>query len=64
MLDNYPWESFKTFADVGGSYGHVAISVAERFPNVKCIVQDLPGVVEKGRARLPKKLKDRVEFMA
>ena len=64
LLDNYPWATKGTIVDVGGSHGSVATSIAERFPNVTCIVQDLSEVVAEGQARLPTKLQDRVTFMA
>ncbi|KAI0602839.1 S-adenosyl-L-methionine-dependent methyltransferase [Biscogniauxia sp. FL1348] len=64
LLDNYPWESKATMVDVGGSHGSVAIGIAKRFPNMKCIVQDLPDTVAEGSARLPAGLQDQVTFMA
>jgi hypothetical protein len=64
LLENYHWEKIGSFVDVGGSHGSIAISIAERFPGVKCIVQDLPDTITEGRARLPSELKDRVDFMA
>ena len=64
LLDNYPWERNRTVVDVGGSHGTVAISIAKRFPNINCIVQDLPNVIEEGKAKLPADLVDRVTFMA
>jgi len=51
-----------TLVDVGGGVGHVAIAVAQKFPNLKCIVQDIGIVVGEGRDGLPEELKDRVEF--
>ena len=48
--------------DIGGGIGHVAISAAQKFPNLKCVVQDMRMVVGEGRNRLPEELKDRVEF--
>ncbi|KAK7750912.1 hypothetical protein SLS62_007175 [Diatrype stigma] len=64
LLDNYPWASKETVVDVGGSHGSVAIAIAERFPTVKCVVQDLPDTVAEGASRLPGRLCDRVTFMA
>lgn len=64
LLDNYPWEDCKKFVDVGGSHGSIAISIAERFPTVECVVQDLPDTVAEGAERLPSALKGRVEFVA
>jgi hypothetical protein len=64
LLDNYPWSEKATMVDVGGSHGSVAISIAERFANMSCVVQDLPDTVAEGEARLPANLRDRVTFMA
>jgi trans-aconitate methyltransferase len=64
LLDEYPWAEKATMVDVGGSHGSVAISIAERFPNMTCTVQDLPDTVAEGESRLPTHLKDRVTFMA
>ena len=66
LLDGYPWETLGngTVVDVGGSHGSVVISVAQCFPQLKCIVQDLPEVVEEGRAKVPTDLSDRIAFMA
>ena len=66
LLEGYPWEDIGTgvVVDVGGSQGSVAISIAQRFPQLKCVVQDLPEVVEEGKTRLPSELIDRVKFQA
>ncbi|KAI1819381.1 S-adenosyl-L-methionine-dependent methyltransferase [Xylaria intraflava] len=64
LVDNYQWAEKRTMVDVGGSHGHIVRSIAERFPHMKCFVQDLPDTVAVGAARLPVELKDRVIFMA
>jgi 16S rRNA G1207 methylase RsmC len=64
LLDNYPWNDIQTFIDVGGSHGSIAIGLANQFPQIKCIVQDLPDTIAEGASRLPVNLKDRVIFMA
>jgi len=51
-----------TLVDVGGGIGHVAIAAAQKYPNLKCVVQDMGMVVSEGRDGLPEELKDRVEF--
>jgi len=52
----------KTLVDIGGGVGHVSIAAARKFPNLRCVVQDMGMAVGEGRDRLPKELKDRVEF--
>lgn len=64
LLEYYPWKDKASLVDVGGSHGSIPISIAERFPHIKCYVQDLPGVVAEGQARLPTSLRERIEFMA
>jgi hypothetical protein len=63
LLENYPWEYASTVVDVGGSHGSVSIAISDRFPHIKCVVQDLPDTVKEGAARLPASLQERVEFM-
>lgn len=64
LLENYPWAEKATMVDVGGSHGGVSIRIAEKFPNMTCVVQDLPDTAAEGSSRLPADLKDRVSFMA
>lgn len=64
LLSNYPWTTHTKIVDVGGSHGSISISLAERFPNLSCIVQDLPATVAEGEARLPEHLRGRVTFMS
>ncbi|KAI1435679.1 S-adenosyl-L-methionine-dependent methyltransferase [Xylaria sp. CBS 124048] len=64
IVENYPWAEKRTMVDVGGSHGCVAVSIAERFPHMKCCVQDLPDTAATGATRLPAELKDRVTFLA
>ncbi|KAL1600858.1 hypothetical protein SLS60_007246 [Paraconiothyrium brasiliense] len=64
LLANVAWPDDGVVVDVGGSHGSIAISIARRFPKVKCIVQDLPDVIQEGKKQLPADLGERVEFMA
>jgi precorrin-6B methylase 2 len=59
VVDNYDWAKYKTVVDVGGSLGDVSIELAKRFPDIKCVVQDLPEVI----VGAPKNI-DRVEFQS
>ncbi|KAL8819567.1 MAG: hypothetical protein Q9191_007708 [Dirinaria sp. TL-2023a] len=65
MLDGFDWNSIGkgVVVDVGGSQGAVCIAIAKRFASLRCIVQDRPEVVAKGREDLPPALSDRVSFM-
>ncbi|KAL8744572.1 MAG: hypothetical protein Q9184_007984 [Pyrenodesmia sp. 2 TL-2023] len=66
LIDSFDWEAVGngTVVDVGGSNGFVSLRLASTFPRLKCVVQDLPEVVEQGRANTPSELADRVQFMA
>lgn len=66
LVSSYDFKSFgeSLLVDVGGSLGHSSIAIAEAYPNIRCIVQDLPATVASGQAQLPLNLKERVTFMA
>jgi SAM-dependent methyltransferase len=40
----FPWQRYKTFADVGGAQGGVAVEVAKAHPHLNGLVFDLPPV--------------------
>ena len=47
LIVNYDWPSDGgTVVDVGGSEGAIMFELSKKFPNLKCIVQDLPEVLE------------------
>lgn len=52
--------------DVGGAQGHVAMALAQKFPFLEIVVQDMGKVIEGAEAGLPEDLKNdgRVRFMA
>jgi hypothetical protein len=62
----YDWASLgkATVVDVGGSHGLVCIALANEFPELQFVVQDLPKVIEDAKAKSPPELSDRVTFMA
>lgn len=64
VLDAFPWEAVGTgtVVDIGGGYGAFSIALAERFPRVRCIVQDKAEVVAEARAKIPLDLRDRIFF--
>ncbi|KAF3036652.1 hypothetical protein E8E12_001328 [Didymella heteroderae] len=43
----YDWtpHAHGTVVDVGGSHGHIAFTLAQRFPHMHCVVQDRPEIV-------------------
>ena len=64
VVDNVPWASIGTgtVVDMGGSHGDVMIAVAQTFPYLHCIVQDLSSTVESS-PQPPANLENRVSFM-
>ena len=47
LLVNYPWSSLgaATVVDVGGSTGYIATMLAEAYPNLRLVVQDLTSTI-------------------
>ncbi|KIW31440.1 uncharacterized protein PV07_03090 [Cladophialophora immunda] len=65
-VSGYDWGALPQGAkvvDMGGSTGHVSITIAREFPHLEFIVQDLPQVLSQ-RASVPAELGDRVAFEA
>lgn len=65
VVNGYGWDQFKDgiVVDVGGSFGNACIALAEKFPSLRYIVQDVPKVVEMGKSNLPANLQDKITFM-
>ncbi|KAI1661581.1 S-adenosyl-L-methionine-dependent methyltransferase [Daldinia decipiens] len=66
LLDAYDWKAVgkASVVDVGGSAGHDAFALAQKFPELTITVQDLPQVQTVFEANVPEDLKDRVSFVA
>lgn len=58
------WASYgeAVVVDVGGGKGPAAIALAQAFPKLNIIVQDLGHVCAQGREQLPEDVKGRVSF--
>jgi hypothetical protein len=52
MLDAYDFSSTRVLADVGGGNGSLLTAVLKRYPGLRGILFDLPGVAERARANL------------
>ncbi|KAJ9608228.1 hypothetical protein H2200_007216 [Cladophialophora chaetospira] len=66
VAEGFDWGSLgeAIVIDVGGSSGHISISLAEKFPALRLVVQDLPEVETAFDALVPDDLKSRVSFQA
>ena len=55
IVDGFDWASLgeANIVDVGGSTAHASIALASTFPDLHFTVQDLPEVVQEGKAKLP-----------
>ncbi|RFU29614.1 hypothetical protein B7463_g6741, partial [Scytalidium lignicola] len=62
LVDNYDWGKVETMVDLGGSHGAVCLELCKRWPNLKCIVQDLPRTIETA-PKIEGDLADRMQFM-
>lgn len=70
----YDWASIpegSTVVDVGGARGHISAHLAEHFPHLNFVVQDLPEVVDDAKLgdkdtayQIPDSVKDRVKLAA
>ncbi|KAH6876328.1 S-adenosyl-L-methionine-dependent methyltransferase [Thelonectria olida] len=60
----YDWSKLGevTVVDIGGSSGHDAIHLANTFPGLSIVVQDLPKVQAAFDEQIPEELKSRIRF--
>ncbi|KAK3991366.1 S-adenosyl-L-methionine-dependent methyltransferase [Cladorrhinum sp. PSN332] len=64
LVNNFPWGDLRpnsTVVDVGGSQGHVCYALAQQFPRLNFIVQDLRSAIS---AASPNPAFPQVEFMS
>jgi len=45
IAQKFPWQNYKTFADIGGAEGGVAAQIALKHPHLQGILFDLPAVM-------------------
>ncbi|GAQ10180.1 sterigmatocystin 8-O-methyltransferase [Aspergillus lentulus] len=64
VVEGFPWDSLgaATVIDVGGGNGHISLALAERYPQLSFVVQDLEAAILSGTESLPSTLKGRVQF--
>jgi len=52
IVSAFDLSPYRTFVDVGGATGHLAIAACERYPSLRAIIFDLPRVIEVARAEV------------
>ncbi|KAF2853067.1 O-methyltransferase [Plenodomus tracheiphilus IPT5] len=69
LVESYSWSSIGggLVVDVGGSTGHASLALAEKFPDLSFVVQDLPDVIadsvkEFDKLKLPTSIASRIQF--
>lgn len=61
------WETLQessTVVDLGGAHGYTAVDLAQAYPHLKLVVQDLPDIVKGIEDRFPEDAKGRITVMA
>ena len=67
LVNGYPWSSVGhgrgIVVDVGGSRGSQCVAIAQSFPGLQFVVQDLPDMIEGAAKELPTEVDSRIKFM-
>ena len=67
LVKGYPWSSVGRgrgiVVDVGGSRGSQCVAIAQSFPDLRFVVQDLPDMIEGAAEELPTDVDLRIKFM-
>ena len=67
LVKGYQWSSIGhgrgTVVDVGGSRGSQCVAIAQNFPGLQFVVQDLPDSIEGAANDLPTDVCSRIKFM-
>ena len=68
VVDGFDWDSLRwsneaaaTVVDIGGGHGHINIEIVKRHPFIRCIVRDLPDVLQ--HPNIPQNLQERITLM-
>ncbi|PLB54881.1 O-methyltransferase [Aspergillus steynii IBT 23096] len=66
LIENYDFGAIGpgTIVDVGGSTGQVSIEIAKKYPQVRCIVQDIPDTIARLDGQVPIEIRSRIRGMA
>jgi len=67
LLAHYDFSGIRKVIDVGGGFGHLLVSLLERYPNLRGVLFELPEVIVAARAQLPMRdasVGTRLEYVA
>ena len=65
MTDAYDFTGINVLADIGGGNGSVLIGILQKFPSIRGILYDLPGVTQRAGANLrAARLEERCQIIA
>ena len=65
MAEAYNFAQFGTLVDIGGGNGSLLITILNQYPDLRGILYDLPGVIERSRENVERAgLADRCELVA
>ena len=64
IVNGYPWANVQGMVvDVGGSHGDVSIAIAQAYPTLHFVVQDLPEIISACSETVSSEVGSRVKFM-
>ncbi|KAL9053000.1 MAG: hypothetical protein Q9162_005056 [Coniocarpon cinnabarinum] len=66
LTDGYDWKDIDarngTVVDLGGAGGHATFAIARANPNIQCVIQELPHIVDKFKSQVPQDIANRTKF--
>ncbi|MEK7793237.1 MAG: methyltransferase, partial [Candidatus Hydrogenedentota bacterium] len=65
VLELYDFSRFESVADIAGGFGHLAIALLQKYPNLRAIVMDMPKLMPIAKGHLPNdsSVTSRIEFI-
>jgi len=63
LFSAFDWASVNLVVDIGGGTGATSIALAQKFPSLKFVVQDMAKVAEKGKSLVDVEVASRITFM-
>ena len=63
LLSGFDWNSVDTVVDIGGGHGTTSMDIVKNTVSTRCVVQDLPNVIEGAKEPVSPELDNRISFM-